>query len=198
MLDIFAKMSFDPEELRRKKRKFFCIGLLMLLVGIGAVIMPWAASFAIETVLGVSLIIAAAARLWAAFTERSWMQVLLMILCAVSGFVMLTRPLVGMITIGSMLAAYFLIGGVAKCLDYFRFRGVFCSFGVFLSGLIDVFLAFAIWDNLFSAASAPGVLLGVNLIITGISMMGLSWGCGRFARMLDSSHNDADSSIDVM
>jgi uncharacterized membrane protein HdeD (DUF308 family) len=198
MLDLFTRMSFEPEELRRKKRKFFWIGLLMILVGICAVIMPLTASYAIETVLGVSLLIAGAGRLWTAFTEKSWMQVLLMILCVVSGVVMLTRPFVGMITLGSMLAAYFLIGGIAKCLDYFRFRDVFCSFGVFLSGLIDVFLAFIIWDNLFSAASAPGVLLGVNLIITGVSMMGLSWGCRRFLKMMDASHNDADSSIDVM
>lgn len=192
-----SRISLDPETLRRRKRRYFWLGLLMILIGAAACVTPFAAAFAIETVLGVSLIAAGVGRLWLAFTEKSFMQLLLMLAALASGAFLLARPLAGMVALGTFLGAFFAVSGAAKCADYFRFRGLTGAFGVFLSGLADIFLAFSVWRNLFSAAAAPGLLLGVNLLLTGAELIALSAGCARMVKMMGASHRfPSDTSPD--
>ncbi len=194
---LFSRIDFDPEMLVKRRRRFLWLGVLMIIVGMVACVMPLAASFAIETVVGVSLVVAGVGRLWLAFTEKSFMQVLLMLCCVLSGVFFLARPLAGMVAIGTFLGAFFAVVGVAKFVEYFRLRGLQGAFTAILSGIIDLFLAYSIWSNLFNAASAPGILMGVDLLFTGASMIALSAGCSRMAKMMGASHRiPSDSSPD--
>ncbi len=194
---LFSRIDLDPEMLKKRRRRFLWLGVLMIIIGVMACVMPLAASFAIETVVGASLIVAGVGRLWLAFTEKSFMQILLMLCCVLSGVFFLTRPLAGMIAIGTFLGVFFAVAGVAKIFEYFRLRGLQGAFIAILSGIIDLFLAYSIWSNLFNAASTPGILMGVDLLFTGAAMISLSSGCSRMAKMMGASHRvPSDSSPD--
>ena len=184
---IINKISLDPDDLVCSKKRFFWLGILMFLIGVIALFLPLIMSFAMETLLGASILVAGVARIWSALGEKSWQQGLLALAAVVGGALLLAKPLLGMVTMGVMLGAFFLITGVAKCAEYFRVKDIGGSFWVFVSGDVDVLLAFVIWKNFFSAASAPGVILGVNMISTGAAMICLSRGCSRMAGVIRSS-----------
>ncbi|MDY3868967.1 MAG: DUF308 domain-containing protein [Pyramidobacter sp.] len=185
---ILNRISLDPNDLKCSRRRFFWLGVLMILIGAISLFMPFLMSFAVETLLGVSILISGFARLWSAFGERSWQQALLAAVGVLGGCALLARPFIGMIALGTMLGVFFLITGAAKCAEYFRVRDIGGSFWVFVSGAVDVFLAFAVMKNVLSAASAPGIMLGINMLSTGVTMICLSRGCARMASIMSGQN----------
>ena len=53
---MFFAVEMSETELRRKKRRFYLAGAIMMLIGAASIAMPLAASFAIETALGLLLL----------------------------------------------------------------------------------------------------------------------------------------------
>ena len=95
------------------------------------------------------------------------------VLAIVLGLILVLRPISGVLTLTIVLAAFFLIEGISAILLAIEHRRHLPSWGwVLFSGLIDLLLAFLIWDGWPSSAGwAIGLLVGINMVFVGLSLI---------------------------
>ena len=176
--------KFSKEGLTKSKRRFYLIGGLMLLLGFISLSMPLLASFAIETIVGMLLIAVGFAQGWSAFRGFSdgsapWMETIMAIAAMASGFIFLVHPVAGVMTLSIILAAYFMADGATKVVEYFRIREINGSIWILVSGILGIILSIMMWKNLFTGAALIGIILGINLTFSGMSLIILGRGCSK-------------------
>ena len=90
--------------------------------------------------------------------------------------ILIANPLRGVLTLTMVLMALFLIEGVAAILAALNFRQHSRNWGWLLfSGIVDLVLVYLIWQGWpATAAWAIGLLAGVNLLFTGLSLVMLA------------------------
>ena len=164
--------------------------VLFILLGILAIAEPMVAALAVTLLVGWLLIFGGVAHLISAFggggAGRVFWQVLIGIVYLAGGFYFLTHTLMGVGTLTLLLAGIILAEGVLEIIAYFKARSSGASGWLLINGLITLLLGGLIWIHWpSSAAWAIGTLLGVNLLMTGISQLML----GLAARKLVASHS---------
>jgi uncharacterized membrane protein HdeD (DUF308 family) len=155
-------------------RLFLFQGIIMLVLGILAVIVPMAAALVIAVFVGWLLLISGIVGLIAIFSTRHmpafvW-GLVTAALSIVVGALLIWNPLRGVVTLTIVLTAFFIVEGVFQVVTAFAFREVSGhSLGwMLVSGIADLVLAVIIiagWP--VSAVWAIGLLVGINLITTG-------------------------------
>jgi uncharacterized membrane protein HdeD (DUF308 family) len=158
--------------------KFFLAeGVVMLALGLLAIAVPEIASLAIAILIGWLFFIGGIFRALSVVRHRGmpgfgW-SLLTAVLAIVLGLVLLLRPIAGVLTLTIALVAFFIIEGVAAILLAVEHRKHLPSWGwVLLSGLVDLLLAFLIWDGWPSSAGwAIGLLVGINMVFVGVSLI---------------------------
>ncbi|MBO0905844.1 HdeD family acid-resistance protein [Jiella sonneratiae] len=152
-------------------------GAVMIVVGILAVLVPFAATLATTLFFGWLLIFGGIVGCVAAFRSREapgfWSNLLLAALCAVLGAIILYDPLAGTVTLTWLLAAFLLLSGV---INFSIARAVRLSTSRFwlvvLSGVIDVLLAVVLILGLpGTAVWAVGVFLGISFVTSGFGLL---------------------------
>jgi uncharacterized membrane protein HdeD (DUF308 family) len=95
------------------------------------------------------------------------------VLAIVLGLILILRPLAGVLTLTMVLVAFFIIEGIASILAAIEHRQHLRSWGwVVFSGIIDLLLAYLIWQGWPSSADwAIGLLVGVNMLFFGLSLV---------------------------
>jgi uncharacterized membrane protein HdeD (DUF308 family) len=91
------------------------------------------------------------------------------------GGYILMHPLLGIASLTLILASLFLIEGILDIVMYFKMRSLGGSSWMLLDGIITLFLGAMIyvhWPS--SSAWAIGILVGVSLIMSGVSRVMLS------------------------
>lgn len=176
--------KFSKEGLTKSKRRFYLIGGLMLFFGVISLSMPLLASFAIETIVGLLLIAVAFAQGWSAFRGFSdgsapWMETIMAVAAMAAGFIFLVHPVAGVMTLSIILAAYFMADGLTKIIEYFRIKEIDGSIWILVSGVLGIILSIMMWKNLFTGAALIGIILGINLIFSGMSLILLAKGCSK-------------------
>jgi uncharacterized membrane protein HdeD (DUF308 family) len=85
----------------------------------------------------------------------------------------LLRPLAGVLTLTLALIIFFVVEGISAILLAIEHRRHLPSWGwILLSGLVDLLLAFLIWDGWPSSAGwAIGLLVGINMVFVGVSLI---------------------------
>jgi uncharacterized membrane protein HdeD (DUF308 family) len=162
---------------------FLALGVVLILAGMLAVSMSFAAGLATVTVLGLLALVAAGTEFASAIWSRGWRGVLLHILVgvlyAVFGFMILSRPGVALTTLTMLVAALFLIGGVFRVVIAAGLR--FHNWGWEVAGgVVSVVLGALIWHDLpESAVWAVGTLVGIDLVFTGTTWVALGLGLRR-------------------
>jgi uncharacterized membrane protein HdeD (DUF308 family) len=97
-------------------------------------------------------------------------HVLLAILYLLGGVYFVTHPLLGLGTLTLFLSAILFMEGVVWVVAYFQARGG--NIWMLLNGVITLVLALMIWAGWPSSSVwAIGTLLGVNLLMTGMSIL---------------------------
>ena len=177
----------EPTARPRNRTVFVGGGILVALLGLLAVISPFVTGIAITFVLGAVLLVGAVGHLVAAFSGRGWtgfaFQVILAVLYAVAGISLLTEPIVGLVTLTLLLVAYLLVEGVVEVVQGFRVRPARGWGWLVGSGAISVVLAVLLFAGFpATAAWALGLLVGLGLITTGISMVMVGMSGGPAAR----------------
>jgi len=166
-----------------KKASGWFIGMAVVFIVLGtmAIIEPGVAGLAITILVGWLLIFGGATHLVAAFTGggsgRVIWQVLIGIVYIVGGLYFLTHTLLGLGTLTLLLAVIILTEAVLEVIAYFRMRGEGGSGWLLVNALITLLLGGLIWFHWPSSSVwAIGTLVGVNLLMTGISrlMFGLA------------------------
>jgi uncharacterized membrane protein HdeD (DUF308 family) len=160
---------------------FIGMAVVFIFLGILAIVEPGVAGLAVTILLGWLLIFGGGAHLVGAFSGggagRVIWQVLIGILYIGGGFYFLTHALLGLGTLTLLLAVIILMAGVFEAIAYFRSRGEGGSGWLLVNALITLLLGGLIWFHWPSSSIwAIGTLVGVNLLMTGISrlMLGLA------------------------
>jgi uncharacterized membrane protein HdeD (DUF308 family) len=161
-------------------------GLLML--GVLAVVLPWATSFPQPLIFGCLVLLSGSMGLISTFfTRRAPGFVWSLLSAAVgigAGALLLVLPSDGKLSLDAFLGALALLIGfllieglVSICYALAHRKGLSSRWRwMFVSGLIDISLGAVLLANILYMASAVGVMLGINLSFGGwaLIMMALS------------------------
>ena len=175
----------DLEGLRRQLasaiqahwKLFLAQGILMMVLGVFAVAEPNVATVAVGIFIGWLFFIGGIFRAMSVWHSRQapgfvW-SLLTAVLSIVLGLILILQPLAGVLTLTMVLIAFFIVEGVASIIGAFQHRDHLRSWGwVLFSGIIDLLLAFLIWDGWPSSADwAIGLLVGINMLFLGLSLV---------------------------
>ena len=152
------------------------IGVLFIILGIMAIAEPLVAGLAIAFVVGWLLIIGGVMHFVAAFggggAWRVIVQLLIGLVYLVGGVYFLTHTLLGLGTLTLLLAGIVLVEAVFEIVAYFRTREKGGSSWLLFNAIITLLVGGLIWFHWPSSSVwAIGTLVGVNLLMTGISRL---------------------------
>jgi uncharacterized membrane protein HdeD (DUF308 family) len=160
---------------------YILVAVLFIVLGLFAIIEPTMAAFGITLFLGWLLIFGGVAHLIGAFrgggAKRVLFQILSAVVFVIGGFYMLTHPLMAVGTLTILLAIMIFAVGIFEIVTYFQLRHEYPSGLMLLNGIVALLLGGLIWFHWpSSSAWAIGTLVGVNLLMTGITrlMLGLA------------------------
>jgi len=155
---------------------FLTLGIVLVVAGIAAIMFPLVSTIAAKIALGWIFLAAGIVMIIHAFSIQKWggflMELLLGVLYLFAGGWLAFFPFTGIVTLTILLAALFLLEGVLEVIMGFRVRPHEGWGWLVFSGLIAVAVGLLIAAELPSSAVwAIGLLVGVNLLSTGISFI---------------------------
>jgi uncharacterized membrane protein HdeD (DUF308 family) len=162
-------------------KAFLFEGIVLAILGLAAMIVPPLASLAVTIFLGWMFLISGIAGLFVTFWARQmpgfWWSLISAALAVLAGLILLARPMQGILTLTIVVSAYFLAEGVATIMYALEHRRELSGRWSWLlvAGLIDILIAFLIISGLPGSAEwAIGLLVGINLVLGGASLVGMA------------------------
>lgn len=183
-----AMPASDTELLEQSRRTlqrhwalFLIEGIVLLLLGVLAVVIPPLATLAVTITIGWLFLISGVVGLITTFWMRSapgfWWSLLSALLGIAAGIVLLGWPVSGVLSLTLILIAFFIVEGVVSIMYAFEHRASLPGGWpwMLVSGIIDLVLAGIIFSGLpGTAAWAIGLLVGINMIFGGIALIIMS------------------------
>jgi uncharacterized membrane protein HdeD (DUF308 family) len=176
--DLKSKMNVA---VREHWKAFLIEGILLVILGLAAIIVPPLASLAVTIFLGWMFLISGVAGLaltfWARKMPGFWWSLISAVLGIVAGIVLLSQPVQGTLTLTIVVGAYFLAEGVATIMYALQHRSELSERWSWLlvAGIMDILVAAIIIAGLpGSALWAIGLLVGINLLFGGASLIGMA------------------------
>jgi uncharacterized membrane protein HdeD (DUF308 family) len=155
--------------------------VLFIVLGAFAIIEPAVAGLGVALLVGWLLIFGGVSHFVSAFegggARRVLFEILAGVVFVIGGYYMLTHPQLALSTLTLVLAAVILAAGVCEIITYFRLRSEQASGWILFNGIVTLILGALIWLHWPSSSVwAIGTLVGVNLLLTGITrlMVGLT------------------------
>jgi uncharacterized membrane protein HdeD (DUF308 family) len=162
-------------------KAFLIEGILLVVLGLGAMILPPLASLAVTIFLGWMFLISGIAGLaltfWARGLPGFWWSLLSAVLAIGAGIILLAQPVQGTLTLTIVVGVYFLAEGVATIMYALEHRRELSGrwSWMLIAGLVDIVIAGLIIAGLpGSALWAVGLLVGINLLFGGMSLIGMA------------------------
>ena len=160
---------------------FLIEGIVLLVLGVFAVLVPPVATLAITIVFGWLFLVSGIVGLITTFWMRSapgfWWSLISAALGIVVGLLLLARPLGGALSLTLLLIAFFIVEGAVSimfALDHKRELSGQWGW-MLVSGIIDLALAIMIFAGLPSTAAwALGLLVGINMTFGGAAMIAMA------------------------
>ena len=170
-----SSAQMDPEireGLRRSWKALMTIGIVAIVIGCIAILVPAVASVGTAIFIGWILVIAGAFLIAGAFMAHSIGSVILRLLWAlltvVVGLWLIVEPHNGTLTLTLVLGIYFLFMGLTRTAIAFIARGEPNAGLLGLSGIAGLLIGILILAKFpSSAAWAIGLLVGIDLIFAG-------------------------------
>lgn len=180
--DEFSRLQSAMSQAAKAHWKAFLFeGILLAILGIAALILPPLASLAITIFLGWMFLVSGIGGLtvtyWARATPGFWWSLISAALAVLAGMLLLARPMQAVLTLTIVLGAYFLAEGVTTIMYALEHRRELSSgwSWLLISGLVDIAIAFMVITGLPSSAEwAIGVLVGINLLFGGATLIGMA------------------------
>lgn len=166
---------------RQHWKMFLFEGIVLLLLGVAAVVVPPLAGLGVTIFIGWVLLIGGVMGLIATFGARSapgfgW-SLLSAILALIAGGVLLWNPLAGLVTLTYVLIAYFAVDGIFSIVMAIEHRRELSGRWEWMlfSGIIDLVLAGVVFAGLpWSIGWAVGLMVGISMIFSSISLIGMA------------------------
>jgi uncharacterized membrane protein HdeD (DUF308 family) len=160
---------------------FLTEGIILVILGIIAIIVPPLATLWAALVIGWLFLISGVVGLYTTFQMRHapgfWWSLISAIIGIVAGLLLIARPVTGALSLTLVLIAFFVIEGIASIMYSIEHRNQLSGrWGWMLaSGIVDLILAGIIFFGLpGTAAWALGLLVGINMLFGGTAMIGMA------------------------
>jgi len=154
-------------------------GVSLIILGVLAVGSPFIAAVAVNAVIAWLIVLAGVVHLTVAFQTREAGSVIWRLLVGLAyvffGVYLIARPALGVASLTLVLASLFLVEGILNIVLFFRIRSLQGSSWVLIDGIVTLLLGLMIytqWPS--SSAWAIGTLVGVSMIISGVTRLMLS------------------------
>jgi uncharacterized membrane protein HdeD (DUF308 family) len=162
-------------------RAFLIEGIVLLILGLFAIVIPVVATIAVAVFIGWVLLVSGIVGLISTFRMRNapgfgW-SLLSAVIAIAAGVILLAWPLSGVLSLTLILTAFLTIEGVASIMMALTHRHGFSARWALLlvSGLVDLFLAALIFLGLpATAAWAIGLLVGINMVFGGSALISMA------------------------
>jgi uncharacterized membrane protein HdeD (DUF308 family) len=179
----------DPEDMRRAVVNamhehwvlFLIEGIVLVILGIAATIVPVIATLAVTLVIGwlflISGIVGLVTTFWMRGVPGLWWALLSAVIAIAAGIVLLLWPISGRLSLTLVLIAFFLVDGIATLMYAIEHRAQLSGrWGwMLISGIVDLILAGIIFAGLpGTAAWVIGLLVGINMLFGGTAMIGMA------------------------
>jgi len=155
-------------------------GVSLIVLGMAAVASPFLAAVAVNAAIAWLIALAGVVHLVLAFQAHGAGSVIWKLLVGIAyvffGGYLIVHPVAGVASLTLVLASLFLIEGILDVVLFFKMRPLRGSNLVLLDGIITLALGLMIymqWPS--SSAWAIGTLVGVSLIISGVTRVMLSY-----------------------
>jgi uncharacterized membrane protein HdeD (DUF308 family) len=160
---------------------FLFEGIMLVILGVAAIIVPEIATLAFTLVIGWIFLISGGVGLVTTFWMRHapgfWWALLSAVIAIAAGVVLIRWPINGMVSLTLVLIAFFVVEGIATIMYAIDHRNQLSGrWGWMLaSGIVDLILAGIIFAGLpGTAAWALGLLVGINMLFGGVAMIGMA------------------------
>jgi uncharacterized membrane protein HdeD (DUF308 family) len=160
---------------------FIALGVALVIAGLFVLAHPFAGGLAIELWAAVAFLVAGVAQSIHAFAIRSWSAFLLDLLVGLlyiaTAAILWLDPIRGVVALTVFLAAVLVIDGALRAVMAYQIRPHHGWVWLLIGGIVGIIAGVMIWQRLpFSAAWVMGTLLGINLVISGITFIMLPSG----------------------
>ena len=169
------------EAVKANWKAFLIEGIVLVILGMAAIAIPLLASIAVTIFLGWLFLISGAVGLYLTFTTREmpgfWWSLLSAALALAAGIILIVQPVAGTLTLTLVVSAYFIAEGITTIMYALAHRRELSGrWGwLLVSGLVDLVVAALIIAGFpGSAAWAIGLLVGINLVFGGTSLIGMA------------------------
>lgn len=160
---------------------FLIEGIILLILGAAAIIVPVIATLAFTLFIGWLFLISGVVGLITTFWMRNapgfWWSLLSGVVGIAAGIVLILWPISGTVSLTLVLIAFFLVEGIVTLMYAFEHRAQLSGrWGWMLaSGIVDLILAGIIFAGLPETATwALGLLVGINLLFGGTAIIGMA------------------------
>ncbi len=160
---------------------FLFEGIVLVLLGFAAIVLPVVATLAFTLVIGWLFLISGGVGLVTTFWMRNapgfWWALLSAAIALAAGVILILWPISGTLSLTLVLIAFFVIEGIATLMYAFEHKAQLSGrWGWMLaSGIVDLILAGIIFAGLpGTAAWALGLLVGINMLFGGTAMIGMA------------------------
>lgn len=151
-------------------------GIIMLVIGALALILPMAAALAIELILGWLILFAGITQMLHAFrskgSNRFWWETGVGLLYVVVALMLLFNPIQGLITLTLLLTILFIAEGLFKIILALQLRPESTWLWLLVSGVLSCALGFIILSNISGNARwVLGMMVGINFVFAGWALI---------------------------
>ena len=160
---------------------FLIEGIVLVVLGLLAIIIPPIATIAVTIFLGwlflISGIVGSVTTFWARHAPGFWWSLLSAALAIAAGIVLLAWPVSGAVSLTLLLIVFFTVEGVVTIMYALEHKKDLSGrWGWMLtSGIIDLILAAIILAGLpGTAAWALGLLVGINMLFGGTALIAMA------------------------
>jgi len=166
------------EDAKKNAGLIIVLGVVTVIAGFLALVMPWASGVGIAIFVGIALVFGGVARLVGALSAGSFGRGTLAFiggaLTLLAGALMVARPGIALATLTLMLGAYLLVDGVFGAVLAFQVKPEKGWGWMLFSAVMGLLLGLLLlreWP--FTGLSAIGTLVGIHMLFAGFSMISI-------------------------
>lgn len=172
------------------------VGAFVAALGLFSVVLPYVAGTAVAILVGAALLVAGIGEIVQSFSHetvgRKLGNFVLGVITAAAGAIALAEPWLELALLTLLLSAVLVASGVWRIVAAWSFRETSGWIALAFSGVIGIVLGVMIWMRWpESSLWAIGTLVGVDMLFTGFSLIGLGLTLGKTASAIDARLGDA-------
>jgi uncharacterized membrane protein HdeD (DUF308 family) len=182
-----AISALSPARIRQASGWSIVWGIALVVFGMLAIAAPGVAAIAVNVFISWMIVFAGVVHLVLAFHAHRTSSLLWKVLVGLAyvafGTYLLMHPLIGVASLTLLLATLFLVEGVLDIMMWWKMRATAGASWVLMDAIVTLLLGGMIYVQWPSSSMwAIGTLVGVSMIMSGISRVMLSLAARRAAR----------------